>query len=219
MTANTESLPLFLGSVIAISLTGVMMPGPVTAVTVTKGAQRKGAGALIAIGHGIVEIPLILVIYLGFANFLTLTGVKIGVGLAGGLVLLWMAWSMFRTRPAALDEQKDLPHGSIIVGAATNCCQPLLLPVVGYRGRHAAGKRERLRREGRSCLRSSTLALRSCLAFSNLLGRVQVKEAVDTEGDRRGVRHLRCRPGRIRGLVYLFRDQPGYLVLIVIRRA
>jgi len=76
MTANTESLPLFLGSVIAISLTGVMMPGPVTAVTVTKGAQRKGAGALVALGHGIVEIPLILVIYLGFANFLTLTGVK-----------------------------------------------------------------------------------------------------------------------------------------------
>lgn len=36
MTANTESLPLFLGSVIAISLTGVMMPGPVTAVTVTR---------------------------------------------------------------------------------------------------------------------------------------------------------------------------------------
>jgi len=39
-------------------------------------------------------------------------------------VLLWMAWSMFRTRPAALDEQKDLPHGSIIAGAATTAASP-----------------------------------------------------------------------------------------------
>jgi threonine/homoserine/homoserine lactone efflux protein len=124
MTANTESLPLFLGSVIAISLTGVMMPGPVTAVTVTRGAQRRGAGALVALGHGIIEIPLILLIYFGFASFLKLPEVKMGVGLAGGLVLLWMAWGMFRTRPAALDEQKSLPHGSIVAGMATTAASP-----------------------------------------------------------------------------------------------
>ena len=124
MTANTESLPLFLGSVIAISLTGVMMPGPVTAVTVTRGALRREAGALVALGHGIIEIPLILLIYLGFASFLKLPEVKIGVGLAGGVVLLWMAWSMFRTKITALDEKRDLPHGSIIAGAATTAASP-----------------------------------------------------------------------------------------------
>lgn len=124
MTANTESLPLFLGSVVLISLTGVMMPGPVTAVTVTKGAQRKGAGALIALGHGIIEIPLIFLIYLGLANFFEMTGVKIGVGLAGGLVLLWMAWGVFRTRPAALDQKKEMPHSSVVAGLATTAASP-----------------------------------------------------------------------------------------------
>jgi threonine/homoserine/homoserine lactone efflux protein len=124
MTANTESLPLFLGSVVIISLSGVMMPGPVTAVTVTKGSQRKEAGALVALGHGIIEIPLIFLIYLGLANFFELTGVKIGVGLAGGLVLLWMAWSTFRSRPAALDEKKDMPHGSVMAGLATTAASP-----------------------------------------------------------------------------------------------
>lgn len=123
MTA-TESLPLFLVSVIAISLTGVMMPGPVTAVTVTRGAQRKEAGALVALGHGIVEIPLILLIYLGFARFLTLPEVKISVGLAGGLVMIWMALQMFRTKPTALNEQKDLPHGSVVAGLATTAANP-----------------------------------------------------------------------------------------------
>jgi threonine/homoserine/homoserine lactone efflux protein len=124
MTANTESLPLFLGSVVVISLSGVMMPGPVTAVTVTKGSQRKEAGALIALGHGIIEIPLIFLIYLGLANFFELQGVKIGVGLAGGLVLLWMAWGVFRTRPIALDEKKDMPHGSVVAGLATTASSP-----------------------------------------------------------------------------------------------
>jgi len=124
MTANTESLPLFLGSVIFLSASGVMMPGPVTAVTVAKGSQRKWAGALIAIGHGIIEIPLMLLVYFGLASYLKLTGVQIGVGLAGGLMLLWMAWGMFRTRPTVLDEKKDTPHSSIVAGLATTAASP-----------------------------------------------------------------------------------------------
>jgi threonine/homoserine/homoserine lactone efflux protein len=124
MTANTESLPLFLGSVVVLSASGVMMPGPVTAVTVAKGAQRKWAGALIAVGHGIIEIPLILLVYFGLASYLKLTGVQIGVGLAGGLMLLWMSWGMFRTRPTALNEKKDMPHSSIVAGLATTAASP-----------------------------------------------------------------------------------------------
>jgi threonine/homoserine/homoserine lactone efflux protein len=101
-----------------------MMPGPVTAVTVAKGSQRKWAGALIAIGHGIIEIPLMLLVYFGLASYLKLTGVQIGVGLAGGVMLFWMAWGMFRTRPTVLDEKKDTPHSSIVAGLATTAASP-----------------------------------------------------------------------------------------------
>jgi len=121
---DTASLPLFLLSVIAISLTGVMMPGPVTAVTVTKGAQRKEAGALVAIGHGLIEIPLILLIYFGLAHFLTFTEVKISVGLAGGAVLIWMALNMFKNRPSVFSEHKELAHSSIVAGVATTAANP-----------------------------------------------------------------------------------------------
>jgi len=123
MTA-TSSLPLFLASVIAISLTGVMMPGPVTAVTVTKGSQRKVAGALVALGHGLVELPLIVLIYLGFGRFLTLAEVRISVGLAGGLLLLWMALQMLKIRPLVFDEGKDMSHGSVIAGLAATAANP-----------------------------------------------------------------------------------------------
>ncbi len=71
-----NNLDLFLLSVVGMSLSGVMMPGPVTAVTVTKGYKDKNAGALIALGHGIIEFPLIAAIYLGFGQFFTSPGVK-----------------------------------------------------------------------------------------------------------------------------------------------
>ena len=121
---DATSLPLFLGSVIAISLTGVMMPGPVTAVTVAKGSQRKEAGALIAIGNGLIEIPLMLLIYFGLAHFLTLTEVKISVGLAGGAVLIWMALNMVKNRPSVFSEQKELAHSSVVAGLATTAANP-----------------------------------------------------------------------------------------------
>jgi len=121
---ETTSLPLFLLSVIAISLTGVMMPGPVTAVTVSKGSQRKEAGALIAIGHGLIELPLMLLIYFGLAHFLTFTEVKISVGLAGGVVLIWMALNIFRNRPSVFSEHKELAHSSIVAGVATTVANP-----------------------------------------------------------------------------------------------
>ena len=121
---DTTSILFFLGSVIAISLTGVMMPGPVTAVTVTKGSNSKGAGALIAVGHGLIELPVIMLIYFGLASFLELNSVRAGVGLAGGLVLIWMAVRMLRNMPSVFDEHRETTHGSIVAGLATTAANP-----------------------------------------------------------------------------------------------
>ena len=46
----------FLLSVVFVSLSGVMMPGPVFAVTVAKGYRSKVAGVLIALGHGAIAV-------------------------------------------------------------------------------------------------------------------------------------------------------------------
>ena len=61
-------LPILL-SVIVISFSGVMMPGPVFAVTLTKSYKSPWAGTQIALGHAVIEVPLILLIYFGFAQF------------------------------------------------------------------------------------------------------------------------------------------------------
>ena len=101
-----------------------MMPGPVTTVTITKGAQQKTAGALIAVGHGIIEFPLIVLIYLGFARFLVIPEVKTSVSLAGGLMLIWMAIYIFRTRPTLFNEQKSSSQNCVIAGLATTAANP-----------------------------------------------------------------------------------------------
>ena len=118
------NLILFIGSVAAISLTGVMMPGPVTAVTIAKGAQHKAAGALIAIGHGMIEFPLIVLIYLGFARFLVIPEVKMSVSLAGGLMLIRMAIYIFRTRPSLFNEHKKSLQNCVVAGFATTAASP-----------------------------------------------------------------------------------------------
>jgi threonine/homoserine/homoserine lactone efflux protein len=56
------SLIALLATVTAISLTGVIAPGPVTAITITRGMRRRDAGLLIAVGHGMVEMPMILLV-------------------------------------------------------------------------------------------------------------------------------------------------------------
>ena len=118
------SLASLILAVTAISLTGVMAPGPVTAVTITKGASRPGAGALIALGHGIIEMPLIVLIGLGFATVLAVPAVRVVVGIAGGLVLIWMSVGMLRTPVQAFAERREVGSGCVLAGLTTTAANP-----------------------------------------------------------------------------------------------
>jgi len=50
----------FLAQVLIISCSGAMQPGPVTATAIAMGARNRYAGTLLAIGHGIIEFPLMV---------------------------------------------------------------------------------------------------------------------------------------------------------------
>ena len=90
------TLILFLCKAIGISLSGVMAPGAVTAATISAGSRSRHAGALIAVGHGFVEFPLMFLIMAGMGKLFKSESVKIAIGLAGGIFLLWMASGMLR---------------------------------------------------------------------------------------------------------------------------
>jgi len=58
-----------LGTVVLTSLSGVMMPGPMFAVTLAKSYKSPWAGVQVSLGHAVIEVPLILIIYFGLAQF------------------------------------------------------------------------------------------------------------------------------------------------------
>jgi len=118
------SLPLFILSVALVSLSGVMMPGPVFAVTVTKGRRNRMAGALIAVGHGVIEFPLMALIYVGFGWFFTSRLAKLTIGLAGGLMLIYMGIEMFKERKKIWEETGSLGYSSFVAGILTTSANP-----------------------------------------------------------------------------------------------
>lgn len=91
------SVAMFLAQAVFISLSGALSPGPMTAVTIGKGSESPHAGAFIAVGHGIVEFPLMIAIFLGVAPFLQNTMVKALVALLGGAMLVVMGTGMLRS--------------------------------------------------------------------------------------------------------------------------
>jgi len=119
------SLGLFLLLAAAISLTtGVMLPGPLTAATIAKGYSDKNAGVWIAVGHAVIEIPLIAAIYFGFGHFIGSPQVVKVINVVGGLALFYLGFRMFRFRNAAPGEVVGLPSSSLVTGIVITGTNP-----------------------------------------------------------------------------------------------
>ena len=119
---------VFLAQVVIISLSGVMAPGPVTATTVAIGARNRYAGTLISIGHGIVEIPLIILITLGMGRIFERQTARIIIGLAGGVLLLLMAVGMFLSiKSPGKQQAKAVKDKAILAGIVLTAGNPYFL--------------------------------------------------------------------------------------------
>jgi len=126
--ADIVSLLIFLIEVVIISLSGVMAPGPVTTAAIAMGARSRYAGPLIAVGHGIVEFPLMILIILGMDAILESAKIKIAIGFTGGAFLLFMAIQMVRSLRSAEKQQVKLPRsGPIVTGIILSGGSPLFL--------------------------------------------------------------------------------------------
>jgi len=118
------ALALFLIQVFIISISGAMQPGPVTATAITMGTRNRWAGSLLAVGHGIVEFPLMILIVMGVGAIFQKTTAQIVIGIAGGLILLYMAYGMFKTasHPVSTEAvtRKDKPVWAGIIFTISN---------------------------------------------------------------------------------------------------
>jgi len=85
----SSSFPTFLVTVVIVTASGALMPGPLFAANLLQGT-RGGAksGFMISFGHMLVELPLVMLIGVGISNLLNLPGFSAIVGLVGGSALI-----------------------------------------------------------------------------------------------------------------------------------
>jgi threonine/homoserine/homoserine lactone efflux protein len=117
----------FLLQVVIISLSGVMAPGPVTAVVLGKGSSSKHAGAFVAIGHGIVEMPLVVALLFGLGTVLSFPLVKQALGCAGGAILLVMAFDMARSAIWPKVQAHRDARSPVVAGMLLSAANPYFL--------------------------------------------------------------------------------------------
>ncbi len=84
-----------------VSLSGVLAPGPISAMAVTEGARRGAvAGPLIVAGHAIAELGVVVALALGLDQALKQRPVLGTIGMLGGMVLCWMGLGILKTARA-----------------------------------------------------------------------------------------------------------------------
>ena len=88
------------GSSFLISLSGALMPGPLFTLSVRE-TLRRGfwVGPLLATGHALIELALVIALALGLSEFLGEGKGTAVIALLGGIFLVWMGYEMLRTAP------------------------------------------------------------------------------------------------------------------------
>ncbi|MFC2001411.1 LysE family transporter [Chloroflexota bacterium] len=104
-----------------------MMPGPMFAVTLAKSYKSPWAGTQISLGHAVIEVPLILLIYFGLAQFFQNSVVQLVLSILGGGMVIWLGVNMFRARTEVAQGGKDLPYSAFTAGMLTSGFNPFFL--------------------------------------------------------------------------------------------
>ncbi len=120
-----------------LALSGALMPGPLLTMTVVQSARRGFiTGPLIILGHGILELVLILALVKGAASYLKHASITNTISMVGGGVLLWMGIGMIiQSRHITLSAHRpakgedDLPWGlhPVVAGIVVSASNPYWL--------------------------------------------------------------------------------------------
>ena len=122
-----ELANIAVGSFVA-AFSGALMPGPVLAITLA-GSRRHGFwfGPLVALGHSLVELPVVVLLALGLLTVLDNRWVIAAIGCVGSVAMAWMAVGLLRqTRHAEGEAAEDV--GPRIGGAGSGILATIANP-------------------------------------------------------------------------------------------
>ncbi len=87
----------FAFTTVMVSMSGVLMPGPMFAVTLAEGKRNKFAGFEISAGHAAIELPIIAFLFIS-GTLLYVGNIKHILFFAGGVLMLYLAYGEIRKR-------------------------------------------------------------------------------------------------------------------------
>ena len=119
----------FLGLVIVISASGVMSPGPLFAANITYGLrQGTKAGIKIAIGHSLVELPLVILLGIGILSLEIFPEFKTIISILGAITLFVFAFIQIKsTLKKNKKSETKLKQGPIITGVLLSALNPFFI--------------------------------------------------------------------------------------------
>jgi threonine/homoserine/homoserine lactone efflux protein len=116
-----------------VAIGPVVSPGPISTAIVTEGVRRGfRVGPLVSTGHALMELAMVGALALGMGQVLRHPALAAGVGILGGLFLLWMGgtmgWGALRHKPRlprpGEDSVAPLSRSLIGLGVATTVGNP-----------------------------------------------------------------------------------------------
>lgn len=118
-------------TVIILTASGALAPGPMFFVTIVQGA-RSGAktGLTFSIAHTIVEFSLVMLLGLGLLSVVNQPTVRLGFGIAGGVALLvfgvlQIRSSLRKAKEADLEQMSN--RGLFLMGLAVTGLNPYFI--------------------------------------------------------------------------------------------
>lgn len=119
----------FFAAVVVISASGVMAPGPLFAATIASGIKEgKLAGLKVAVGHTVVEFPLVILIGIGVLSLELLPEFRIVIGVLGALsIFAFASLQLHSTLKKQGHIQKESKYGAFLTGILLTGLNPFFL--------------------------------------------------------------------------------------------
>ncbi len=124
----------FVATVVVVTASGALAPGPLFFGTLMHGTREGGrAGFSSAIGHTLVEFPLVIALALGLLAAASQPFIKSAIGLVGGVGLIGFGLLQIydtvkrKTGPSGAEKTGRLPANSFVLGLALTGLNPYFL--------------------------------------------------------------------------------------------
>ena len=118
----------FVISVIVLSASGVMAPGPLFAANISYGLRGVKSGIKMAMGHTAVELPLVILLGIGVFSFEIFPEFRIWISVVGAITLFVFALIQIKTVLQNNKEVSSTPkHGPLVTGIVLSVLNPFFI--------------------------------------------------------------------------------------------